>query len=199
MYDGVQFRSRLEARWAAFFDLLTWDWLYEPVDLNGWIPDFSIFGHVLVEVKPCIEQKDLEIHTKRIEDSGYSGSALLVGANVFVQEDRNFGPRANLGIHKDSDWWSDDGYVATCDDCGKLSYSSAYGGYGCWRNGCYDGNPMCSNPDLDVARVQNLWKRAGNLTQWKGVQSRPNRPEPSRGIPIDLARYCPALLLAQEP
>jgi hypothetical protein len=65
-YQGVQFRSRLEARWAAFFDLLGWEWEYEPFDLKGWIPDFLLKGHgalphfdqvnsegVLVEVKPC--------------------------------------------------------------------------------------------------------------------------------------------------
>jgi hypothetical protein len=68
-YKGVQFRSRLEARWAAYFDLvddnphgirnpeeLRNDWEYEPFDLPGWIPDFQIktprFGLRLVEVKP---------------------------------------------------------------------------------------------------------------------------------------------------
>lgn len=39
-YNGVEFRSRLEARWAAFFDILGWEWRYEPVDLEGWTPDF---------------------------------------------------------------------------------------------------------------------------------------------------------------
>jgi hypothetical protein len=42
IYNGVQFRSRLEAKWAAFFDLLGWHWHYEPLDLDGWIPDFLI-------------------------------------------------------------------------------------------------------------------------------------------------------------
>lgn len=42
VYGGVCFRSRLEARWAAFFDLIEWSWLYEPIDLNGWIPDFQL-------------------------------------------------------------------------------------------------------------------------------------------------------------
>ncbi len=32
----------MEARWAAFFDVVNWDWEYEPVDLNGWIPDFRL-------------------------------------------------------------------------------------------------------------------------------------------------------------
>ena len=29
-YKGYRFRSRLEARWAAFFDLCKWRWEYEP-------------------------------------------------------------------------------------------------------------------------------------------------------------------------
>jgi hypothetical protein len=55
VYKGVQMRSRLEARWAAFFDLCGWQWEYEPFDLNGWIPDFMLRGaktNTLVEVKP---------------------------------------------------------------------------------------------------------------------------------------------------
>ena len=58
MYAGVQFRSRLEARWAAFFDLLDWKWEYEPIDLNGYIPDFLVTPPMdeplLVEVKPLV-------------------------------------------------------------------------------------------------------------------------------------------------
>lgn len=54
VYNHVQFRSRLEARWAAFFDLCGWQWEYEPFDLDGWAPDFMLKGAVraLVEVKP---------------------------------------------------------------------------------------------------------------------------------------------------
>lgn len=54
-YAGVNFRSRLEARWAAFFDICGWKWDYEPFDLDGWAPDFLIktrLADVLVEVKP---------------------------------------------------------------------------------------------------------------------------------------------------
>ena len=60
-YKGIRFRSRLEAKWAAFFDLLGWAWEYEPFDLNGWIPDFVIKGQrhtVLVEVKPIVSWSD---------------------------------------------------------------------------------------------------------------------------------------------
>lgn len=42
VYADVQMRSRLEATWAAFFDQMGWKWSYEPVDLDGWIPDFVL-------------------------------------------------------------------------------------------------------------------------------------------------------------
>lgn len=51
MYNNVQFRSRLEARWAACFDLLGRRWQYEPIDLNGWIPDFLVDD--LLPLQPC--------------------------------------------------------------------------------------------------------------------------------------------------
>lgn len=55
-YKGVQFRSRLEARWAAFFDSYEFQWVYEPVDLGGRSPDFLLCHafNDLVEVKPII-------------------------------------------------------------------------------------------------------------------------------------------------
>ena len=51
-YNGVKFRSRLEATWAAFFDLAGMAWEYEPIRVPGWIPDFRLFGRFLCEVKP---------------------------------------------------------------------------------------------------------------------------------------------------
>lgn len=49
-YKGYRFRSRLEARWAVFFDEMGLDWAYEPqgFDLGelGWyLPDFVIAGN----------------------------------------------------------------------------------------------------------------------------------------------------------
>lgn len=61
LYNGIYFRSRLEAKWAAFFDQMGWTWLYEPTELNGWFPDFEV-GTVgtLVEVKPFRSLQDFE-------------------------------------------------------------------------------------------------------------------------------------------
>ena len=54
-YRGVQFRSRMEARWAAYFDLLNLNWIYEPegyeLPSGNYCPDFQI-NDMLLEVKP---------------------------------------------------------------------------------------------------------------------------------------------------
>lgn len=55
-YNGYHFRSRLEARWAIFFDALSLSYEYEPegFDLGklGWyLPDFRIDGSIWLEVK----------------------------------------------------------------------------------------------------------------------------------------------------
>lgn len=56
-YAGCRFRSRLEARWAVFFDNLGVKWQYEPegFDLDGlyYLPDFWLpRERVWLEIKP---------------------------------------------------------------------------------------------------------------------------------------------------
>jgi hypothetical protein len=59
-YKGYRFRSRLEARWAVFFDAFPLRWEYEPegYDLGAagyYLPDFylpDLDGGTYVEVKP---------------------------------------------------------------------------------------------------------------------------------------------------
>lgn len=51
-YRGIMFRSKLEATWARFFDVIGVDWEYEPAQLPGWVPDFLVAGWWLAEVKP---------------------------------------------------------------------------------------------------------------------------------------------------
>jgi len=80
MYNGIQFRSRLEAKWATFFDLINWKWQYEPCDFNGWIPDFALYGHkqtVYVEVKPTVIF--LPDIASKIDASGCNNEVLLIG------------------------------------------------------------------------------------------------------------------------
>lgn len=62
-YAGCRFRSRLEARWAVFFDHLGVEWQYEPQGYTvgpyatPYLPDFWLPGLKLwVEVKGQIEE-----------------------------------------------------------------------------------------------------------------------------------------------
>lgn len=68
-YAGCRFRSRLEARWAVFFDHLGIHWEYEPEGYqlqSGWyLPDFRLHGlggdgegkpYVWFEVKPDTDE-----------------------------------------------------------------------------------------------------------------------------------------------
>ena len=55
-YAGYRFRSRLEARWAVYFDALRWSWEYEAegyVLSNGqtYLPDFQFGPNFWAEVK----------------------------------------------------------------------------------------------------------------------------------------------------
>jgi len=73
IYDGLQFRTRLEAQWAAFFDLAKWEWRVNPVVVGDWAPDFRVTfscshsecggSHtLLVAVLPLTQPEDFKTH-----------------------------------------------------------------------------------------------------------------------------------------
>ena len=99
-YAGTVFNSRLEAHWAAFFDVVGWPWLYQPFDLAGWSPDFMLqpvhigrensggfrpgfeqSNPILVEVRPidrfCAETANRM--SNALDKSGNELEPLLVG------------------------------------------------------------------------------------------------------------------------
>ncbi len=81
-YAGVEFRSRLEARWAVFFDALGLRWEYEPEGYelasgkylpDFWLPSLNIFAEIKPEDVDDPRHEELSVMTgKRL--------ALLVGA-----------------------------------------------------------------------------------------------------------------------
>jgi len=87
-YKGRLYRSRLEARWAVFFDLMKWPFEYEPVDLGEWSPDFRLtIGHDdwLVEVKhPNLTSPEkIAIHQKMLRASNHSTYLLYLDEPFF--------------------------------------------------------------------------------------------------------------------
>lgn len=182
-YRGVRFRSRLEARWAMVFSELDWRWEYEPIDLNGYIPDFILMfpaGPVLVEIKPEFSVPDLIASAAdKIDKSGWTTSngngAVILGGAVTLDEDPWHPTAGALG-----QWWDgwdaepaqrvwDEGAWFTCGRCRRPSiYHTSHtyfctvcgeGGDGGHQTGG-DGH-LNSAPDLSF-----LWHAVGNQVQW---------------------------------
>jgi hypothetical protein len=81
-YRGFNFRSRLEAKWAVFFDKCGWRWSYEPYDLNGWIPDFAVGERpTLVEIRPYFHEHEWSDQASKIAKSGHANNVILLGAD----------------------------------------------------------------------------------------------------------------------
>ena len=183
MYRGIQFRSRLEARWAAFFDVLGWHWEYEPAEFRGWIPDFLLFGQsregpepVYVEVKPLIAL-DWAL-TEELDRSGCTDEILIVGQTILHDDAQGFRSdgryvgwlgEASEDMDDKSHWWErapfgiwepQDGKpqcFGFCHESGSFHdrITGKYDG-GCWGGLGYD------SQDID-----RLWAQATNETQWK--------------------------------
>jgi hypothetical protein len=138
-YNGIQFRSRLEARYAAYFDLRgDTEWQYEPLEMPGWIPDFTITVHVgektakyLVEVKPIED-------VKQFANSDDGKKVLKAIAADFETE---------------KVWFNYHGFLI-------MGLSPAYMWYWPGPKGFHKG--QVPNENLIAC-----WKEAGNRTQWR--------------------------------
>ncbi len=167
-YNGLRFRSRLEARWAAFFDLCGWRWVYEPVDFHCWFPDFALIGdagnHVYVEVKPVsVLDDDL---TARLEASGCPDEMLVVGLAPFAI---GWSP-GSIGwlCGKDcGDGYRDGGWSeATLMRPDSSKYSIDL----CHETAGHDGRMSGQRGDglvLDEGQANLLWFEAARLTQYR--------------------------------
>lgn len=183
-YKGYLLRSRLEAKWAHFFDLLGWRWVYEPTDFDGWIPDFALLGAkqtTYVEVKPvarCDEPEFRDAQLK-IEMSGCPDEVLLVGLQPF------YGPEMDaLSIG----WLRQSVPVHVEDEDGNVEVSMhvwdwGEAAFGQWRNsstvgfchavqtfndrisGEYDGGSY-GEASFSERGILELWAKATNAAQW---------------------------------
>lgn len=170
MYHGTAFRSRLEARWAAMFDLLRWDWTYEPFDTPGWIPDFLIQGPrpFLVEIGPCVTRDDyLAKATKPLRY--HDRPTVVLGAALRFAS---------------GDWFDYAGLIVN-----EFESGGAYPGFWCpadygeWHWALFGddhhvpcGHSFASHRHAtrdDDRELDELWRRAGNDVQWEA--RRPQR------------------------
>jgi len=170
LYQGVRFRSRLEAKWAAFFDAIRWPWMYEPYDCDGYIPDFVLpfeADGLLVEVKPAHSLAELADETPKIMASGWAGEALMVGATIWDADAAQpvigwIGERVQIGGRSEWDWG--DARAFFCLSCGRPSVLATVGHWRCRACGEGHGN---EHVGALPAAIGEAWATAGNRVQWR--------------------------------
>lgn len=178
-YKGVRFRSRLEAKWAAFFDAVGWTWEYEPIDLEGYIPDFilpDMATPLLVEVKPAMTLGELqETAVPKVEASGWEYEAMLVGGRIYGHSEFAADDSPSLGLLSQwstdgpsgrDRWWAD-ASVVMCSECRRPSLMHLIGVWFCYRCGAGGKVYTGADPDEMERRVRYWWGRATNAVQWK--------------------------------
>jgi hypothetical protein len=126
-YAGCRFRSRLEARWAVFFDTLGVEWQYEPegFDLPSgrYLPDFYLPAlETYIEIKPVDFTKaesdkchDLSVATRKfvLELSGDipRHDTFGVGGDFWIPEP---------GCEPDDINWDTPYLFCICEQCGVV-------------------------------------------------------------------------------
>jgi hypothetical protein len=161
MFRGRQYRSRLEARWAAFFDIAGWAAEYEPFDIGGWSPDFLLRNaggchwstDVLVEVKP-ITSIDRDV-CRKMETSythGFDHCLLLLGVAPWIS--KGFG-HGDLALEGDVVLgWARTERIDPLDKC-----ETSWLGVEPWFLGSGFGQP-------EIPKGLSVWDAACNEVQW---------------------------------
>ena len=130
-YKGCKFRSRLEARWAVFFDAMNVRWIYEPEgfrlpDGTMYLPDFYLPDHdIWVEVKGVANTKDENKIFEFYRNGGLANNNIvMVGdipeeTNDLVSFIYNRYPKFDYFINGFMDF----PYVpCVCPKCGKFGF-----------------------------------------------------------------------------
>jgi len=130
IYNDVPFRSRLEARWAVFFDGLQTPWEYEPenylTELGPYLPDFylpELDKFFIVKGDSLPEEEERKCY----EVARMTGKEVIMAIGgmpqFFSDDDRHFQLYSTFG-----DWpW----YFCRCT-CGTLTFQwNGLGGRHC--------------------------------------------------------------------
>lgn len=180
MHNGIKYRSLLEAKWAAFFTRIGWQFEYEPFEGNGYIPDFVVYGErpLAVEVKPAVSWYDLSHHTAKVSrglEDVWASDILVVGASpVALRGNHGYLAPGLLGesMRDPQDnivWeWARAQWfnctLCTSSEINIFHDVQSYSGRPC---GHYDGDHHLG-PVVEP-ELERMWKRACNEVQWRGA------------------------------
>lgn len=186
IYKGRQYRSRLEARWAAFFDEIGWTAEYEPFDLGKWSPDFLLTDlQTLVEVKPIREfdQPTWDKASAACRDRGLfdqeqefpmHGLLLTCVAPVLRSHMVQIGWISGNG---NSRFTAVEAYLVWIPDFESPKFIPSIASIQDegWFSVCGDASRWASQIDRQPSfyhrYATELWARATNAVQWKGPAS----------------------------
>jgi hypothetical protein len=169
-YAGTQFRSRLEARWAAFFDLLAWEWHYEPFDYSGWIPDFFIGPAqpgFLVECKPSANPTNSNaIRKAQTKAKEVPGRILIVGSIPRLDpETRAF----TVGSYRTETAAAWEPAAITTHQPKPPPDRSLLRGPGPAQTWHFNlEGAWYPQTEAEAGEVLTRWRQAGNRVQWRG-------------------------------
>lgn len=190
-YRETRFRSRLEARWAAFFDLVEWSWVYEPFDADGWIPDFLVRASgvdspgLLIEVGPCETLDSFKAKAQKpiaayppegrpsdwddvTEGHEFSGiperTTLVLGLSPLVLDPHD---PAGAGYLTDdtAGGGPEIGLWGQCSECGIYCITHRWMTYTHLPCHHYTGGDQ--GLPVSPRRLHDLWAEAGNQVQWR--------------------------------
>lgn len=179
IYKGTEYRSRLEAKWAAFFDLLHWRHTYEPFDGDGYIPDFMIHGDrpLLVEIKPAAtlaEYRAPIAKAKRGLEGHWKHDILILGVDPFPDLDDHWGhgshfPAGILGErdNENGGWIWEPAIWNRCGKCDTTNVFHSYMSYAGRPCGCWDGDHYLNRESKTY--LEQSWALATNSVKWRGT------------------------------
>ena len=160
-YKGYRFRSRLEARWAVFFDACHVNWEYEPEGFalpNGqfYLPDFLLHGcagrspsDLYVEVKGKMTEAD----AKKIRQfSGVTGTENHAVVNPILIVG---------GIPDGDDIWDIEEF---CQDIGYYGFPGIKGGPYPFNFETIDGDYFVAHPGINKKGQFELFGDDRNYT-----------------------------------
>jgi len=180
-YRGIEYRSRLGARWASFMHAIGWDITYEPFDGNGYIPVCLVAGPLpmLVEVKPAVTLGEYRAAIPKSE-SGLRGlwqhDILIVGASplpsITTDMSKLYGyPVAGLLGQNMSPYYDIDDMVWDFEAANwahrcehGITVQHIYQSFESRPCGCYDGSQYGANRRI----IEEHWAESCNDVKWRG-------------------------------
>ncbi|MER0217526.1 MAG: hypothetical protein DU481_15495 [Nitrosomonas sp.] len=137
-YNGLEFRTHLDAQWAAFFDLAGWLWWTNPVSVGNWKPDFKV--------------------SFECNHSECSGKHILIGSVLPVNSIEDFKghpcTKHNYGVRSEDGEYLADGAAAFGNAPSVTRWEISHGS-----------GAGVEDVFFRVADAKVLWTRAGELVK----------------------------------